>query len=233
MITNTNNFTILDSEYGNGRNKNVFLATVCIGNKSLNQEQMKHITVLLKSAAMLTRSHLRFHIITDTDRVPDFINSLTSDWPEEYRKRLSFNYHDATYPPGAEKGWRPCATLRLYFPDIFPELDAAIYLDTDMIFLRSPEDLWNEFSHFNDMQIAAMGPSNHWKTINQYKIPYYPPGGINSGLILMNMTRMRQIYLGIPGADPGWSSAMTKISVNYKNRLILFDNDIFNIFFNQ
>ena len=32
--------------------------------------------------------------------------------------------------------FRVCATERLFIPDMFPSLDRAIYIDTDLIFLR-------------------------------------------------------------------------------------------------
>ena len=32
--------------------------------------------------------------------------------------------------------FRVCATERLFVPDIFPDMDRAIYIDTDLIFMR-------------------------------------------------------------------------------------------------
>ena len=32
--------------------------------------------------------------------------------------------------------FRVCATERLFIPDMFPAMDRAIYVDTDLIFLR-------------------------------------------------------------------------------------------------
>ena len=32
--------------------------------------------------------------------------------------------------------FRVCATERLFIPDMFPSLERAIYIDTDLIFLR-------------------------------------------------------------------------------------------------
>ena len=32
--------------------------------------------------------------------------------------------------------FRVCATERLFIPDMFPAMDRAIYIDTDLIFLR-------------------------------------------------------------------------------------------------
>ena len=32
--------------------------------------------------------------------------------------------------------FRVCATERLFVPDMFPDMDRAIYIDTDLIFMR-------------------------------------------------------------------------------------------------
>ena len=43
-------------------------------------------------------------------------------------------------------------------PSLFPSLDAAVYVDADMVFLRPPEHLWDEFLRFDHQQAAAMAP---------------------------------------------------------------------------
>ncbi|CAL4215035.1 unnamed protein product, partial [Meganyctiphanes norvegica] len=122
----------IHNETMNGPEKNVFFVIFCLGQEVKYTKQVISLTVLLKSAAMLTRSLLRFHIVTwNTVESKEVIKQITGEWPDEYRSRLLFTYHNATYPPGAEQGRKPCATLRLYFPELFPEIDAAVYLDTD------------------------------------------------------------------------------------------------------
>lgn len=37
--------------------------------------------------------------------------------------------------------FRVCATERLFVPDIFPDMDRAIYIDTDLIFMRLAEQI--------------------------------------------------------------------------------------------
>ena len=40
--------------------------------------------------------------------------------------------------------FRVCATERLFIPDMFPSLERAIYIDTDLIFLRYvPCPIWH------------------------------------------------------------------------------------------
>ncbi|CAL4064011.1 unnamed protein product [Meganyctiphanes norvegica] len=227
-------------EANSNRGENVtFIIIMCSGkpkkNMKVNQEQMKQFTVLLKSAAMLTRTILRFHIIADTDKIQDSISSITTKWPEEYSNRLVFEYHKLAYPPGYEKirnMYLPCATQRLFLPDMFSEMDAAIYVDTDAIFLRRPEELWEEFNKFDDMQLAAIGPTSFYR-LAHLKVPYYRPGGLNPGIMMMNLTRMRHYPLGSIPVKEGWSTAMLGIVNAYQGRLQYADMDILNIFFNQ
>lgn len=112
-------------------------------------------------------------MIADSKSLYQQLVDTTSNWPREYQQRLSFEYHDVWYPPSREKMrnmFRVCATERLFLPDMFPDLDAAIYIDTDLVFLRPPEDLWAEFREFNDRQVAAMAPCLYHYGSNRNKV---------------------------------------------------------------
>ena len=52
--------------------------------------------------------------------------------------------------------FRVCATERLFVPDIFPKMQKAIYVDTDLIFLRPVEHLWDFFDHFDDDELKSV-----------------------------------------------------------------------------
>jgi len=39
----------------------------------------------------------------------------------------------------------PCATQRLFFPQILMEYSKILYVDTDFVFLNSPLNTWNYF----------------------------------------------------------------------------------------
>ena len=53
--------------------------------------------------------------------------------------------------------FKPCATFRLFLPPLLNQKDAIIYMDTDFIFMRPPEELWLLFSEFDSVQLASMG----------------------------------------------------------------------------
>jgi lipopolysaccharide biosynthesis glycosyltransferase len=38
----------------------------------------------------------------------------------------------------------PCATQRLFFPDMLPDYRRILYVDTDFVFLNSPYNTWSQ-----------------------------------------------------------------------------------------
>ena len=65
--------------------------------------------------------------------------------------------------------------------ELMPDHDAVLYVDTDILFLRPPEDVWQFFYRFNSSQIAAVAPETedaHTGWYNRFaRHPYYPPLG--------------------------------------------------------
>jgi UDP-xylose:glucoside alpha-1,3-xylosyltransferase len=39
-----------------------------------------------------------------------------------------------------------------------PDVELVMYVDTDVLFLRPPEQLWREFDNFNSDQLLAAAP---------------------------------------------------------------------------
>ena len=67
------------------------------------------------------------------------------------------------------------------FKDLLTDLDALIYVDTDVIFLTPPENLWDHFEEFKKIHIAALAPETEDKATNWYvrfaRHPFYEPLG--------------------------------------------------------
>lgn len=91
--------------------------------------------------------------------------------------------------------WK-CVFLWLVFQLILREVDSLLYVDTDIIFLQPVEEIWALFSRFNSSHLAAMAPEHEEPRIGWYnrfaRHPYYGKTGINSGVMLMNLTRLRE-----------------------------------------
>lgn len=79
---------------------------------------------------------------------------------------------------------------------ILKDVDSLLYVDTDVLFLRPMDDIWSLFKSFNSTQLAAMAPEHEVPKIGWYsrfaRHPFYGVTGINSGVMLMNLTRIRR-----------------------------------------
>lgn len=90
-----------------------------------------------------------------------------------------------------------------YLQLILKEVDSLLYVDTDILFLQPVEDIWALLSQFNASHLAAMAPEHEEPRIGWYnrfaRHPYYGKTGINSGVMLMNMTRLREKFFKVNG----------------------------------
>jgi len=189
--------------------------------------QFRQAEVMLKSMALLTRTTLHLHVLVDTEKMFRRLVELTDGWPENYKRKLVFYMHDIWYPEDREDMrtmFRVCATERLFIPDMFPHMDRAIYIDTDLIFMRPPEDLWDFFDDFSSSQIAAMAPCMYHYGTDRNKVPFYGETGLNAGIMHMDFQRMNSI-------PDGWTGACLAIADKYRTRIKLADQDILNILF--
>ena len=100
-------------------------------------------------------------MITDTQETFETIVSMPREWPLEYQKKITIQYLAESYPKDRLRMrdlWRTCATQRLFLPGMLLGEDAVIYIDTDFLFMRPPEDLWDIFNDFNATQSSAVAP---------------------------------------------------------------------------
>jgi len=152
--------------------------------------QIRQADVMLKSAVLLTKKKLHFHVIADNKQLYGRLINRTANWPHSYRRRLRFSMHDVWYPEDREDMrtmFRVCATERLFVPDMFPDMDRAIYIDTDLIFMRPPEDLWSFFDSFSESHVAAMAPCMYHYGSPRNKVPFYGETGLNAGIMHMDL----------------------------------------------
>ncbi|KAG2459748.1 GXLT1 xylosyltransferase, partial [Polypterus senegalus] len=105
--------------------------------------------------------------------------------------------------------------LHLKFQEtiILKDVDSLLYVDTDILFLQPVDEIWSFLKEFNSTQIAAMAPEHEEPRIGWYnrfaRHPYYGKTGINSGVMLMNMTRIREKYFKVwRPPDPGFGHAL-------------------------
>ncbi|XP_068238302.1 glucoside xylosyltransferase 1-like [Palaemon carinicauda] len=186
--------------------------------------QLNQVTVLLKSAVTLSKEKLRFLVVTNSDEVFEQIKSIVSAWPEKYQTQLELEPRSVWYPEDRKDMrslLRPCSSARLFLPETMKDIDAAVLVDTDTLFLRPPEELLKEIYKFNGSQAAGLA-----QTSSGYKgrrIPFPGRRGANTGVMVMNMTRLR----ALPG---GWTGTTLKAFDDHRQNIAsTATNDIINI----
>ena len=203
-------------------NINITLAVVACG------DRFEETVVMLKSALLLTKSPLRFIIFADDDLYNNF-PKIISPW-KKYKSDLSFEIRRITFPGNSKIDWKtlfkPCAAQRLFLPSLLPKVDSLLYVDTDVLFLTPLESIWSFFHSMNSSQMAALAPEHEDRQIGWYnrfaRHPYYGELGVNSGVMLMNLTRMREFP---------WIDYLPDIYNQYRYNITWGDQDIINIIF--
>ncbi|KAJ7403770.1 Glucoside xylosyltransferase 1 [Willisornis vidua] len=120
---------------------------------------------------------------------------------------------------------------------ILKNVDSLLYVDTDILFLRPVDDIWSFLGKFNSTQVAAMAPEHEEPRIGWYnrfaRHPYYGLTGINSGVMLMNMTRIRRKYFknDMTPVRLQWREILMPLLKKYKLNITWGDQDLLNIMF--
>ncbi|CAN7937881.1 unnamed protein product, partial [Ixodes hexagonus] len=185
----------------------------------------------LKSAVAFSRAPLRLLLYADTENIKR-LQSRISIWPSSVLKRITYSLRLVQFPLKSRHNWKdlfgPCASQRLFLPRMLVEEDAVLYLDADVVLFRPVEELWSAFNAMNDFQFAGLAPDvedysgsvymHNWKT------RYYGRYGLNSGVILMNLTRMRAY---------GFESLVMTLMDKYHKVLKLPDQDLLNMVFHD
>lgn len=192
-------------------------------------DRLEEALVMLQSAARSARGPLTFHLFADDELRPRFEERLQA-WPAAVRQKIAWKLYPISYP-GVEdpEKWRglfkPCASERLFYPYLIEGTDRVLYVDTDILFLRPLDDLWRRFDSFEPAQLAALAPEGEVAALNWYKRfaqhPYVQPLGVNSGVMLMDLKKMREAR---------WRERMLAYRQKY-TAIPWGDQDLINIFF--
>ncbi|CAC5401320.1 GXYLT [Mytilus coruscus] len=157
--------------------------------------------VLLKSAVLFTSEPLVFHIYAEHELQPMFRQKLDY-WPGEYKQKFLYYLYNITFPTENTQDWKklfkPCASQRLFIPSLLTDVDIQ----------------------------NALAPEHEDKAAGWYnrfaRHPYYGELGVNSGVMLMNLTRIRKST---------WLDSMMKYYKEYKLKITWGDQDLINIYF--
>ncbi|CAL1608890.1 unnamed protein product [Knipowitschia caucasica] len=210
------------------------LAVVACGNR------LDETLTMVKSALLFSRKKITFHIFAEDPLAPLFKERL-KQWPRSVAAKFHYTIYPITFSVGDAEEWKklfkPCAAQRLFLPVILKDVDSLLYVDTDVLFLRPIDDVWSFFTAFNSSQLAAMAPEHEVPKIGWYsrfaRHPFYGVTGVNSGVMLMNLTRIRSTMFKnsmIPGGL-SWEDLLNPLYQKYKNHITWGDQDLLNIIF--
>ncbi|OCT88981.1 hypothetical protein XELAEV_18017610mg [Xenopus laevis] len=231
---------------GSGRLQQRYKAPVKHGTETMHLavvacgDRLEETITMLKSALLFSKKLLQFHIFAEDQLHYDFKAALNSwAFPEKFKYTL----YPITFPLENAVEWKklfkPCASQRLFLPLILTEVDSLLYVDTDILFLRPLDDIWSFLGGFNATQIAAMAPEHEEPRIGWYnrfaRHPYYGKTGINSGVMLMNMTRIRKKHFknDMTTVRLHWGDLLLPLLKKYKLNITWGDQDLLNIMFSH
>jgi len=187
----------------------------------------------------------------------DFLLILPSTTSEHSaRDHHTIIFKNVTYPTNLSpqelseyrNWWAPCASFRLFLPEILTNLQKVIYLDSDTLFLSNPKNLWDEFKNYNEYQVGGLAPRiGHdflvpWSNENYILTEEKKMTQVNSGVFLMDLEKMRQnVFDGSsPTAKTAASASTSKLKwnkslffplYNQYNHQMHGDQDLINIIF--
>nr|XP_028575210.1 glucoside xylosyltransferase 2 isoform X2 [Podarcis muralis] len=149
------------------------------------------------------------------------------------KSAVLFSYRKLKFHIFAEDSLKPEFERKTILKDV----DSLLYVDTDVLFLRPIDDIWGFLRAFNSTQLAAMAPEHEIPKIGWYsrfaRHPYYGVTGVNSGVMLMNLTRIRNAQFKNSMIPTGlaWEEMLYPLYQKYKNYITWGDQDLLNIIF--
>ncbi|XP_024137709.1 glucoside xylosyltransferase 1 isoform X2 [Oryzias melastigma] len=204
--------------------------------------RLEETLTMVKSAVVLSKKPLHFYIFAEDELHNSFRVALKA-WPREVQTKFTFTIYPITFPKENANEWKklfkPCASQRLFLPLILKEVDSLLYVDTDILFLQPVEDIWALLSLFDSSHLAAMAPEHEEPRIGWYnrfaRHPYYGKTGVNSGVMLMNMTRLREKYFknDMTAVALKWEEMLMPLLQKYKLNITWGDQDLLNIIFHH
>ncbi|XP_034441237.1 glucoside xylosyltransferase 2 [Hippoglossus hippoglossus] len=212
------------------------LAVVACGSR------LDETMTMVKSALLFSLKKIKFHIFAEDPLAPQFEERL-NQWPRSISARFQYTIYPITFSVGNADEWKklfkPCAAQRLFLPVILKDVDSLLYVDTDVLFLRPMDDIWSLLKSFNSSQLAAMAPEHEVPKIGWYsrfaRHPFYGVTGVNSGVMLMNLTRIRGTLFKNSMIPSGlsWEDLLHPLYQKYKNHITWGDQDLLNIIFHD
>lgn len=187
------------------------------------------VDVLATSMASVccnTKSFIDFYILDCG--ICDFNKKLLEQMKERFDNcSIQFIPVDLKQFQGL-KGYGRCNFIdcysRLLIPELKPELDRAIYLDTDTISLRDISELWNEnigtasIGVPPDLGLTPAAFDNFYKNLHGSSDHVYFSGGV----FILNCKKWREKHI---------TKDLLKLAKLYKDKLWVIIEELFSLYF--
>jgi UDP-xylose:glucoside alpha-1,3-xylosyltransferase len=204
-------------------NNEAVIVIVGCGEKRVGQVNNAVKTALLFSKV---EDQLKFIIFSQPEYHSSYIGNFSTF---QTHRKFSFEIKNVSFPKEKGDEWKnlfkPCAAQRLFLPEILNEVDAVLYVDSDVLFLSSPTEAFRQFERFDETEIAALSiesfQNDSWYP-RKAKHPFYGEFGLNSGVMLMNLTRMRNI---------GFQEKLIELYWKNHKDYVYYDQDLLNHYF--
>ncbi|KAF8920692.1 hypothetical protein CPB85DRAFT_1248198 [Mucidula mucida] len=144
-------------------------------------------SIAIKSALMHTSRPLNFHLICTPENIEYMEGKFALFDRPVYPVEVTYypitpeQVQDRVHRAGIGGNWNLLS--KVFIHELLVDIDRAIFIDTDMIFVVDPLELWKNFADFGEDQLMSfptMGPQSH-------------AGKICSCVMLMDLARMRDV----------------------------------------
>ncbi len=89
-----------------------------------------------------------------------------------------------------------CGIYKINIPDMLPNTRKVILIDPDCLILNNLSPLWAHFAQRPEVLLWGTAeshkPNTGWYHEGHGKKHFYPPNGLNSGVLMLNLHKMRQ-----------------------------------------
>ncbi|CAL4186634.1 unnamed protein product, partial [Meganyctiphanes norvegica] len=204
--------------------------------RNIFSRQLEQFITMLKSLLYFSEGTYRLVLVTDTINTYHQLVQLMKTMIPGFSSRMTVEHSALWSPSGVDimQEWRPCSWSKLFLLESLPQdLDSAVYLDTDILFLGPAQGLWDIIVNFNGEQMFGMGPDPLYAR-HKHRAKYAGTVGLSAGLMALNLTRLRAL-----SAPPGDKNAEEDTTTSGFTRQIMLyrrtheayhDQDIANAF---
>jgi len=154
---------------------------------------------LLKSIAIQATPAFTYTVHVFSDNSTLFNDTFRGYWAQRLdllaASGVSLQHHSIPAGDPLLHAFKQCASMRLWLPDLLPDVKAVAYVDSDTLFFEDPSGLWSLFCEFGSNQYLAakMLPEGSYYQKRPTFSDFLFPAGVNSGVLLMDLEHMRRV----------------------------------------